>query len=642
MTPEPRVLWSPPADVRETTAIGRYLSWLESERGLSFAGYDDLWRWSVDDLEGFWSSVAEFSGVRWETSPDAVLRHPSMPGTEWFPGGRLNYAEHALATTGDGVAVIARSQSRPGRELSWDELRDQVARCRAGLQRLGVQRGDRVVAYLPNGPEALVAFIAAASLGAVWASCPPEFGARSVIDRFGQLDPTVLLVVSGYVYGEKVIDRTDDVATIVGALPTLHHVVDVGEEWDALLGEPADLAFDPVPFDHPLYVLFSSGTTGPPKAIVHGHGGILLEHLKALALHQDLGPGDRFLWFTTTGWMMWNFLVSGLCVGSTIVLFDGDPGWPDLGTLWRLVGETGVTVFGASAPFLLACRATGLEPAAMADLSALRSVGSTGAPLPAEGFEWVDEQLPGVWLTSISGGTDVCTAFVGGSPLVPVWSGEISCRFLGARVEAFDDAGRPVVGEQGELVVTAPLPSMPVGFWGDADGSRYRDAYFSRFPGVWCHGDWLTVTDRGSCTITGRSDATLNRGGVRLGSSEFYTVVDAVPGVQDSLVVHLEDPSGGPGQLLLFVVLDDGVALDDALRRRIAGDLRSALSPRHAPDRIEAVPAVPRTHSGKKLEVPVKRILLGADPERVASPGSLADPTALDAFVDLAGGREPR
>jgi acetoacetyl-CoA synthetase len=639
--PVGRTLWEPPPDVRESTVVGRYISWLRRERGLSFDSYDELWRWSVDDLAGFWSSIWSFFEVAPGTAHGPVLGRAEMPGAEWFPEGRLNYAAHALATTGPGTAVLARSNGHHDTALSWDELRDLVARCRTGLARLGVRRGDRVVAYLPNGPEALVAFLATASLGAVWASCPPEFGVQSVLDRFGQLDPTLLLVVRGYRYGAKDVDRAAEVDAIVAGLPSVTAVVDVDEAWDDLLAERGELAFEPVPFDHPLYVLFSSGTTGPPKAIVHGHGGILLEHLKALGLHHDLGPGDRFFWFSTTGWMMWNLLVSGLCVGATIVLFDGDPAWPDLGTLWRLAGETGVTVFGVSAPFLLACRNAGIEPQAVADVSAVRSVGSTGAPLPVEGFEWVDEQLPGAWLTSVSGGTDVCTAFVGGSPLLPVVAGEISCRYLGSSVEAFDDDGRSLVGEQGELVVTRPLPSMPVGFWGDDDGHRYRDAYFSRFAGVWSHGDWITITDRGSCIITGRSDATLNRGGVRLGTSEFYTVVESLDGVSDSLVVHLEDDAGGPGQLLLFVTLESGHDLDDALTGRIASELRGRLSPRHVPDRVVAVPAIPRTHSGKKLEVPVKRILRGADPEAVVSRGSLADPSAIDAFADFAANPGP-
>jgi acetoacetyl-CoA synthetase len=631
MPSKPTLLWSPPDDVRDCSVVGRYLSWLADERGLEFAEYENLWRWSVDDLDGFWSSIWSFFDVRSSRPYDAVLRHPDMPGTEWFPGARLNYVERALATTGDGLAVVARSQSRDEQQLSWDELRDLVGRCRSGLARAGVRTGDCVVAYLPNGPEALVAFLATASLGAVWASCPPEFGSRGVIDRFGQLDPVAMLVTHQYRYGSKLIDRTDEVAAIIDALPTLRTVVDI-DDWDDLISGPADLAFEQVPFDHPLYVLFSSGTTGPPKAIVHGHGGILLEHLKALGLHHDLGPGDRFFWFSTTGWMMWNLLVSGLCVGATIVLFDGDPGWPDLGALWRMAADTRVTVFGVSAPFLMSCRGAGMTLDAMGDLSALRSVGSTGAPLPVEGFEWVYEQLPDVLLTSVSGGTDVCTAFVGGSPLLPVIAGEISCRYLGARVEAFDDDGRSLVGEQGELVVTRPLPSMPVRFWNDADGRRYHDAYFSRFPGVWCHGDWVTITGRGSCTITGRSDATLNRGGVRLGTSEFYAVVEAIPGIRDSLVVHLEDDAGGVGQLILFVVLDDQ-PLDEGLVATIAAELRSNLSPRHVPDEVLAVRAIPRTHTGKKLEVPVKRILLGAPPDRVLSRESLADPSALDAII---------
>ncbi|MCU1486475.1 MAG: acetoacetyl-CoA synthetase, partial [Actinomycetia bacterium] len=507
------VLWTPPADAATSTTIGRYLAWLADERGLRFDGYDDLWRWSVDDLEGFWSSIWAFFEVRSSAPYEAVLRHPGMPGTEWFPGARLNYAERALATTGSEPAVIARSQSRADRELSWDELRDLVGRCRAGLVRLGVVRDDRVVAYLPNGPEALVAFLATASLGAVWASCPPEFGVRSVTDRFGQLDPAVLLVTRGYRYGDKAIDRTAEVDAIVGALPTLRHVVDVDTGWDDLLAEPAEVAFEPVPFDHPLYVLFSSGTTGLPKAIVHGHGGILVEHLKALALHHDLGPGDRFFWFSTTGWMMWNLLLSGLAVGSAVVLFDGDLASPDLTTLWRLAEETETTVFGVSAPFLLACRKAGLEPAKTSDLSRIRGVGSTGAPLPPEGFRWVYEAVSSdALLNSASGGTDICSAFVGACPMLAVREGRISGRALGAKVEAFDPAGRSVVGELGELVITEPMPSMPVGFWGDTDGSRYRSAYFDEFPGVWRHGDWIAFDDDGSCVISGRSDSTLNRG----------------------------------------------------------------------------------------------------------------------------------
>jgi len=627
------VLWEPPVDVRTSTHLGSYLTWLADHGHGDFADYDALWQWSVDDVGRFWSTIWASFDVRSAATPGPALAREEMPGAVWFPGAALNYAEHALRTSGPGPAVVARSQSRGPLELSWDDLRDQVARCRRGLIRLGVGRGDRVVAYLPNGPEAVVALLATASVGAVWASCPPEFGVRSVVDRFGQLDPVCLIAASGYRYGAKPVDRAGEVAQIRAALPTVRAVVEVVSTgpaipgalgWDELLRDAGPLEFDPVPFDHPLYVLFSSGTTGLPKAIVHGHGGILVEHLKALALHQDLGPADRFFWYSTTGWMMWNFLVSGLLVGATIVLFDGDPGYPDLGCLWRLADETAITAFGVSAPFLMSCRRARV---AVGDLRTLRSVGSTGAPLPAEGFHWVYEQLPRVWLTSISGGTDVCTAFVGGSPWRPVIPGEISCRYLGARVDAFDEHGRSVTDHEGELVLTAPMPSMPVRFWGDADGARYRAAYFERFPGVWSHGDWVTITSRGTCIISGRSDATLNRAGVRLGTGELYSVVESIEGVVDSLVVHLEGDGGG--RLVLLVQLAPGIVLDDELRARIVRELRTQLSPRHAPDEIHAVTAIPRTHSGKKLEVPVKRILAGASPDDVLSQGALMNPEAI-------------
>jgi acetoacetyl-CoA synthetase len=638
--------------VGERSRIGRYVRWLDAERGLSFDGYDALWRWSVTELDAFWRSIWDHFQLDSATPVSTALADAGMPGACWFPGVELNYAAHALRSEPDGPALIARSQSRGRIELSMPELRDQVGRCRAGLVRLGVGRGDRVAAYLPNIPETIVAFLATASLGAVWSSCAPEFGTRSVVDRLRQIEPVVLLAVDGYRYGAKAVDRTAEVAAIRSELPSLRATVsvpylaegagagrhDASVTWDELLAEPAEPAFDAVPFDHPLYVLFSSGTTGLPKPIVHGHGGILVEHHKVLALHNDLGPGDRFFWFSTTGWMMWNYLVSGLLVGATPVLFDGDPGHPDLTGLWRMAAEEGVTFFGTSAPFLLACRKEGIVPATVADLSGLRGVGSTGAPLPAEGFDWVYEAVGGdLLLSSVSGGTDVCTAFVGGCPLVPVRSGEISCRYLGAKVEAFDEDGRSVVGEQGELVITVPMPSMPVGFWGDDDGSRYRAAYFEGHPGVWTHGDWITLFPDGACTITGRSDATLNRGGVRMGTAELYTVIDSLPEVSESLVVHLEDPAGGPGRLVLFVAPAPGVALDDDLRRRIAVALRTELSPRHVPDEIHEVPGVPRTLSGKKLEVPVKRILSGADPDSAASRGSLANPEVLDAFASFRG-----
>ena len=643
------MLWRPPVDVLDRSRIGSYLRWLESVRGRHFDSYQQLWKWSVDDLDAFWSSVWEYFDVMADTPYREVLAGRSMPGASWFTGATLNYAEHALRPGPAAPAIIAHSQTRPPATLSRTDLHDRVARARRGLQRLGVGRGDRVAAYLPNIPETVVAFLATASLGAVWSSCAPEFGTRSVVDRFGQIGPKVLLAVDGYRHGARSVDRTEQVAALRDALPTLAAVVVVpylhpqgqlpagAVAWEELLAEPAELAFEPVPFDHPLYVLYSSGTTGLPKPIVHGHGGILVEHLKALALHADIGAGDRFFWFTTTGWMMWNYLVSGLLVGAAIVLFDGDPGHPDLSTLWRLAGTAGITYLGVSAPFLMACRKAGLHPSDDVDLSRLRGVGSTGSPLPAEGFRWAYEAVgPDMLLASVSGGTDICSGFVGGCPLVPVYAGEISCRMLGARVEAFDPEGHPVTGRQGELVVTAPMPSMPVCFWGDAGGSRYRAAYFERFPGVWRHGDWITITERGSCIITGRSDATLNRGGVRLGTAEFYSAVEALPEVADSLVVHLEDPGGGPGELVLFVVLGPGVELDDGLRSRLKADLRAGLSPRHVPDAIHQVPAIPRTLSGKKLEVPVKRILGGMPADEAASRGALADPDSLIPFERLA------
>ena len=643
------MLWAPPTDVRARTRIGAYLGWLERERGLAFDDYAALQRWSTAELGTFWQTVWDHFGVTSSTEPGPALPEAAMPGARWFPSARLNWAEACLRLEGradDDVVVIGRSQSRDRVALTAAELRDAVGRARAGLRRLGVGPGDRVAAYLPNVPEAAIGLLASASLGAIWSSCAPEFGTRSVVDRWSQIEPKVLLTIDGYRYGDRAIDRSPEVAAIRSALPSLEATVllpylDADARlrgsiaWEELAAEDEALAFEPLPFDHPLFVLYSSGTTGLPKPIVHGHGGILLEHLKIHALHHDLGPDDRFFWFSTTGWMMWNYLVSGLAVDATVVLYDGSPAHPDLGTLWRMAADEGVTYFGTSAPYLMACRKDGLRPAALGDLSRLRGVGSTGAPLPAEGFRYVSEAIgPSVHLQSVSGGSDVCTAFVGASPLVPVWEGEISCRHLGCAVEAFSPEGRPLVGEQGELVITAPMPSMPVGFWNDPDGSRYRAAYFEDFPGVWRHGDWVTFTERGSCVISGRSDATLNRGGVRLGTAELYAVVESRAEVSDSLVVHLDDAGD---RLVLFVKLSDGSDLTDELRTAIVREIRTALSPRHVPDEIVAVPAIPRTLSGKKLEVPVKRILTGTPPDVAAARGALADPASLDAFVAMAG-----
>jgi acetoacetyl-CoA synthetase len=650
----PEQLWQPPPELVEASRLAEYTRWLEAERGLSFASYEELWQWSVDDLEAFWGSIWDFFEVRADGERSPVLASREMPGAEWFPGTSLNYAEHVFAGKDDAeTAILHASELRELGELSWGELRSQVAAVAAGLRGLGVEPGDRVVAYMPNIPEAIVAFLASASIGAIWSSCSPDFGPASVIDRFAQIEPKVLFAVDGYGYGGKRFDRREVLAELQGAMPSLERTVvlpyldpdpDLGEplrdtiRWQELAGEGegAELAFERVPFDHPLWVLYSSGTTGLPKAIVQGQGGILLEHLKKLHLHVDAHPGDRLFWFTTTGWMMWNFLVSGLLTRAAIVLYDGSPGHPDMGVLWDLAERAGVTMFGTSASYIAACMKDGVEPGSGRDLSRLKAVGSTGSPLAPEGFDWVYEHLgEDTWLFSTSGGTDLCTAFVGGVVLLPVYRGELQGRALGAAVEAWDEHGNSVIGEVGELVVTEPMPSMPVRFWGDADGSRYRASYFEMFPGVWRHGDWIEITERGTAVIYGRSDSTINRSGVRMGTSEIYRAVLGVDEILDALVVDVPRP-GTEGWMPLFVVLREGAALDDDLRREIARRVRSQCSPRHVPDEVFQIDEVPRTLSGKVLEVPVKRILMGTPAERAASRDSLANPASLDYFTEMA------
>lgn len=646
-------LWAPPADAREQTRIGQYMTWLEETRGLTFADYQALWRWSVDELEDFWASIFDYFDVITHSPPTAVLGSAQMPGAEWFPGATLNYAEHALRLGADDeVAIVAHSQTRAAIELTRGELREEVARVSEGLRRLGVGPGDRVAGYLPNIPEAIIGLLATASLGAIWATCPPEFGIRSVLDRVEQIDPTVLLVVDGYTYGSKSVERLSEIEAIRAALPRLKAVVSIpylqpaenrvpdAVSWTELRAVSAPLTFAPVPFAHPLWILFSSGTTGLPKPIVHGHGGIVLEHMKMGGLMQDLGPGDRYFFFSTTAWMVWNRVVSSLLVGASCAILDGDPTYPDLGALFRFVAENEVTAWGVSATYLMLCKEAGVNPAAEYDLSRLRSIVAAGSPVPLEGYHYVYEKVrPDILFYSGSGGTDVCTGFVSGTPITPVTAGEIPARMLGVDAQAFDDHGRSVIDEPGELVITQPMPSMPVGFWNDPDGERYRSSYFDMYPGIWRHGDQFIVTSRGTCNILGRSDATLNRGGVRLGTGEFYAVVDALPEVEESLVVHLEDGLGRRGALILFVVLADGRTLDDALEARLRAELRRQRSPRHVPDETYAVSAIPKTLTGKKLEVPVKKILLGADPTAVANAGSLQNAAALDAFVRIAAAR---
>jgi acetoacetyl-CoA synthetase len=649
-------LWEPSKEFKENARISDYMKWLAAEKDLTFEDYNGLWEWSVTDLEGFWASVWEYGGVEASEPYETVLARREMPDAGWFPGARLNYAENILKNAEgrlDESAIKHQSEVRSLDSVTWGELRDRTAALAAGLRAMGVERGDRVAAYLPNIPEAVIGLLACASIGAVWSSCSPDFGAGSVVDRIQQIEPKVLLTVDGYRYGGKEYDRTEVVARLQQEIPSIQKTVflpyvaqdpDTSQlenvvMWDDLLSqhEGSELSFEQVPFDHPLWVVYSSGTTGLPKAIVQSQGGILLEHLKKVVLHIDLGPGDRFFWFTTTGWMMWNMVVGGLLSGSTALLYDGNPGYPDMNVLWEFAEKTGMTCFGTSASYITACMKAEIQPGRDFDLFSLKSMGSTGSPLPPEGFEWAYEHVKeDLWLFSTSGGTDLCTAFVGGVPLLPVRAGELQARALGAAVEAFDENGNPVIDDVGELVITEPMPSMPIYFWNDPEGERYRESYFDVYPGVWRHGDWIKVKDDGACVIYGRSDSTINRGGVRMGTSEIYSAVDKVDEVSDSLVVDVPR-DGGNSFMPLFVVLQEGVELDDDLKGRINSSIKENASPRHVPNEIFAVSDIPKTLNGKKLEVPVKKILSGTPPEKAASKESLSNPESLDRFVELAG-----
>ena len=654
VTVVPEILWKPEPTTARSSSLAKFARFVGERRGVSVdeLDYSSLHAWSVCNLDAFWSAAAEFLGVRFHAPPITTLVSARMPGAEWFPGSTLNYAEHALADGSgrgnDDLAVVFRREDGLERLLTYGELRDLVGRVRAGLLRLGVGTGDRVVALLPNCIEAVAAFLAVASLGATWSSCSPDFGIRAVRDRFAQLEPSVFLAVDGYRYGGQAFDVRDRVQALRQQIPGLTATVlvsyldaaaqlDGAFSWAQLTAEPGPLAYEAVPFDHPLWVLYSSGTTGLPKGIVHGHGGIVVEHLKTLRLHHDLGPGERFFWFTTTGWMMWNLLVSGLLTGSTVVLYDGSPVHPDLSTLWRVAERHGVGYFGASAPYVHACLKAGLRPVDQFDLSTVRALGSTGSPLSPDGFRWVADAVgKHVQVCSVSGGTDLCTAFLEAAPTLPVWIGELSCAALGASAAAYDPAGVELVDEVGELVLTRPMPSMPVSFWNDPDGSRLRDAYFSHYPGVWRHGDWVRRTPRGSYVIYGRSDSTLKRGGVRMGTADFYAVVEGHEQVLDSLLVDTTDLGAATdGELLCFIVLAPGAALPEvelALRQA----LRTEISPRHVPDRFFVVHEIPRTLNGKKCEVPVKRILAGVDPDHAVSRDALQNPDSLATFIEMA------
>jgi len=650
----PRLLWQPSPELIQSSNLTQYANWLDERDGLTFENYETLRRWSVEHLETFWESLISYFGVTLHSPYERVLSG-EMPQARWFEGATLNYAEHVFRQkTTAHPALLVASESGPLTEVSWESLERQTAALAAWLRRAGVQPGDRVAGYLPTIPEATVALLATLAVGAVWTSCSPDFGTASVLDRFRQVEPKVLIAVTGYQYGGKFFDKTEAVGELVAGLSSVEKLIEIQPTrsesgpvhatafgtwvtWREVMWTDAEsLVFTFVPFTHPIWILYSSGTTGLPKAITHGHGGVLLEHLKYLVFHNDVRPGERFFWYTTTGWMMWNFLNASLLAGATAVLYDGSPGFPNLNVLWKLAQDARVTHFGTSAPFLMSCQKAGISPGETFDLSALRTVGSTGSPLAPESFDYVYERVKAdVWLSSMSGGTDVCTAWVGGCPWEPVFEGEIQCRCLGCDMVAFDEKAQPVVDEVGEMVIAQPMPSMPVFFWNDPDFTRYRASYFEDYPGLWRHGDFLKITPRGGVIIYGRSDATLNRQGVRIGTAEIYRAVESIPEITDSLIVHLERPDGSEF-MPLFVVPREGVALDEALMARLKTEIRRQYSPRHVPDAVVAVPAVPYTLSGKKLELPVKKILLGQPLENVVNPGSVRNPEALGWFVTWA------
>jgi acetoacetyl-CoA synthetase len=647
---EGTLLWEPSEKMKMQANITKYMQWLESEKRLHFDDPEKLWSWSVSSLEDFWASIWEYFQIKFSKPYRGVLTERKMPGAQWFPGAELNYAEHVFRNaTPNRPALLFQSESMPLTEISWEELYQKVSMVAQALRAMGVQRGDRVVSYMPNIPESAIAFLASASIGAVWSSCSPDFGTRSVIDRFQQIEPKVLFAVDGYRYNGKAIDRRATITELQQSLPSLQNTILISylfpelstEEYnDAMLWQdmqPAasELSFEQVPFDHPLWVLYSSGTTGLPKAIVQSQGGILLEHVKNLYLGLDLKTDDRFFWYTTTGWMMWNLLLGGLLIGTTVLLYDGSPSYPDMNALWQYAEKSGMTFFGTSAGFILASMKAGIEPGKTLDLSKLRGLGSTGSPLPPEGFQWVYEQIKrDIWLASVSGGTDVCSAFLGGSILLPVHAGELQCRSLGAKVESFDENGKTLIDEMGELVITEALPSMPLFFWNDPQEKRYRESYFDVYPGVWRHGDWVKITSRGSAVIYGRSDSTINRKGIRMGSSEIYRVVEDIPQILDSLVIGIERPNGDY-YMPLFVVLKPDIALDDTLKAKIRDKIRNSLSPHHVPDDIIAIAEVPRTLNGKKLEVPIKKLFMGVPLENAISVDSMSNPQAMQYFIEF-------
>lgn len=635
------ILWQPTEAVRQQANLTQFMAWLRNEKGWVFDDYGELWAWSVREVEIFWACLWQYFDIAHDGRYERVCQG-TMPEARWFEGTRVSYCEHAFRNgRPEQTAILCTNEQGTVQRITYGELRQQVAKLQRHLKTVGVKPGDRVAAYVPCTAEATIAFLAVNSLGAVWSSCSPDFGTQAVLDRFAQIEPVVLVASDRYHYGGKTFSKTETVNEIVSQLPSVRNTIIIGETnlpkatlWSEIQrGAEGELTFHRTAFNDPIWILFSSGTTGLPKAIAHGTGGILLEHLKYLSFHQDVKPGERCFWYTTTGWMMWNYIQSSLLLGATVVLYDGSPAYPTLDHLWQLADDHQWNHFGTSAGFILACLKADIQPNRLRAFQQLRSIGSTGSTLPPEGFQWVyDRVKKDVWLTSMSGGTDVCSAFVGGNPLWPVHKGEIQCRALGCALEAWDDNGKSLTGEVGEMVIVKPMPSMPVFFWGDVDFKRYRESYFETYPFIWRHGDWIEITPNQGVVIYGRSDATLNRGGVRIGTSEVYRAVDKVSEVKDSLIICVEK-SGGEFYMPLFVVMAEGYTLTDEVKKKINQTLRHDCSPRHVPDAIIAVPDIPYTISGKKTETPVKKILMGKDPNKVVNAGSLRNPEALSFFV---------
>jgi acetoacetyl-CoA synthetase len=641
----PRLLWSPSEQFIKESNLSHYMQWLKKNYLVSFDDYHSLWQWSVDNISTFWESLWKYFNILHEGSYKEVYRD-QMPHVAWFEGVSLNYAEHIFRKANEKYpAIIFKSEQSEVLEISWKTLTNQVSSLQQFFKQKGIKKGDCIAAYLPCIPEATIGFLATSSLGAIWSSCSPDFGSSAVIDRFAQINPKVLIAADSYSYNGKKFSKTETINELVKAIPSLEQVIvistgDIEKRFhlwgDVIAIPPLRLDFARVPFNHPVWILYSSGTTGLPKAIVHSQGGILLEQLKYGAFHNDFKPGERCFWYTTTGWMMWNYIHGSLLAGGTMVLYDGSPGHPDLNVLWKFIEEASINHFGTSAGFILANLKGNIKPSENFNLSSLRSIGSTGSTLPPEGFDWIyDHVKKDLWLSSMSGGTDVCSAFVGGNPLWPVYAGEIQCRALGCKIEAFDDEGKSVVNEEGEMVITQPMPSMPVFFWNDPEYLRYRESYFETYPNVWRHGDWIKITSRHGVIIYGRSDATLNRGGVRIGTSEIYRAVDKVREVKDSLIVCIEKP-GGEFWMPLFVLMNEGQLLSEEIKKKINTTIRGDYSPRHVPDEIIAVPDIPYTISGKKTETPVKKVLMGKDPKKVVNAGALRNPASMEFFIQLA------